>query len=348
MTDAVAPRPGGAARRRRLARSALVALSALAGFTVVELYVRAEHGAPLPERLPILEVQANRHRGWEMVPGDVHYTYLHPVHVNSLGLRGPELPEKQDGERRILCLGDSLTYGQGVADEATIPAYLEELLTTPDRPVTVVNGGLRAYATHQELALLRELGPTVAPDEVLLLWYWNDLEERDITRTYAKLSASGPIAFDVGDPLGAWQRFLWRARQPIRRSAVLNLLHERFAPREWSNWDDGFVEEGFTKLEGYLDGFRETCAELDASFRIVLMPDPTGLDGASLSGRLTERALELFEQEGIERLDLRPTLGAWMAEHGRAPILPHDGHFDAEGNRVLAEAIAGFVTTSGG
>ncbi len=72
---------------RRAWRSKLLAatLALLACFVVGEVLVRVLAEAPLSERLPILEVRANAVRGWEMLPGQTHYTYHYPVTVNALG-----------------------------------------------------------------------------------------------------------------------------------------------------------------------------------------------------------------------------------------------------------------------
>src|SRR5438105_3949459 len=60
---------------------------------------------------------------------DAEYTGGAPIAVNSLGLRSPEVsPQKQRGERRVLVLGDSTTYGTGVSVAATWPQQLAALL----------------------------------------------------------------------------------------------------------------------------------------------------------------------------------------------------------------------------
>jgi hypothetical protein len=157
---------------RRRKRILALALALGASLLVAEIAVRVLAGSPLAERLPVMMVRANPRRGWEMVPGE-HYTYQHRVQVNSLGLRGPELAAKRPGERRILFLGDSLTYGQGVADDETVPAALERALAerAPQQRWSVVNAGCRAYGTSHELGLLAELGARIQPDVVLLGWY---------------------------------------------------------------------------------------------------------------------------------------------------------------------------------
>lgn len=309
------------------------------GFGACELWARGRYGTPLPERVPLLEVQANAWRGWEMIPSRDHYTYLERVRVNSLGLRGDDLKAKLPGELRVLCLGDSLIYGQGVGEDDTLPAALEAALPREARPV-VVNGGLRAYATHQELGLLEELGESIAADVVLLCWYWNDVDERDIERTHAKLEASGPIVFDLGHPWSAGRRVSWQLKQVLRRSALLNHLHEQFRSGPWEEWSEAYRAAGIERLDGYLARFEELCTEQGAELRVVLMPDPGGIMGGAVSTDLSDRGGQLFAERDLPFLDLRPTMAAWMAEQGSAPVLPFDGHFNGEGNRLLAGAIA--------
>src|SRR5882672_198257 len=123
-------------QRGRIRRGALLAAcaSTLVALAFAELATRALFGVPLPERLPIVEVRADARCGYVMVPDREAFTYGHPAHVNHLGLRGGDLEKKAPGEIRILCLGDSTTYGQGLADEDTLPALLErELAEIPSR-----------------------------------------------------------------------------------------------------------------------------------------------------------------------------------------------------------------------
>ena len=76
------------------------------------------------------------------VPGSSRYIFTptltagHPKKVNSLGLRDREFSRtRPEGQIRILCLGNSTTYGAGVAMEDTYPKQLEDLLRQryPDR-----------------------------------------------------------------------------------------------------------------------------------------------------------------------------------------------------------------------
>lgn len=60
------------------------------------------------------------------------------VSTNSQGFRGPEIQEKKSG-LRILCLGDSVTFGWGVEQDESYPALLARSLN-----IEVINAGVPA------------------------------------------------------------------------------------------------------------------------------------------------------------------------------------------------------------
>jgi hypothetical protein len=283
-----------------------------------------------------------------MVSG-THYTYQHPVSVNELGLRGPELPPKAAGERRVLALGDSLIYGQGVGDEETVPYFLGERLRTLDeqgRVWTAVNSGHRSYDTRQELALLEELGPAIQPDVVVLFWYWNDLTERDIEKTYANLKDRGEVSFDTGDRVEGWSWLKWHSNELLRRSAVLMLAHDlrrRGDPLQLLH--DEPAREGFGRLGAYLERFAGLGAELGFIPIVAVIPDASALKGLHQSHEFDQRALALAQERGLATVDLRLTLEALLADPAipdarNRLVIPYDGHYAPLANAAMAGAVA--------
>lgn len=331
------PEPDPRRRKRILALLLALALSLL----LLEGAARFLVGTPIPERLPLQSVRANPYRGWEMVPGE-HYTYQHRVHVNALGLRGPELGPKAAGELRVLFLGDSLTYGQGVADDETVPAALERELRArdPDRAWRVVNAGVRAYGTAQELGLLSELGARIQPDLVLLGWYWNDLSERAIRPTYEEFRERGEFVFDLGERMEGLARLRWHGEQLLRRSALVMFLHDLFSTRGKQVFAPEFVEAGFATFEGLLERFSAEAARLRALPVVVVFPDAHRLVGAGDTAPLEERAVDLARAHGLDVVELLPALAPLAASAQRLPILPFDGHYDAAANRAMAASLA--------
>ncbi|MBZ0251803.1 MAG: SGNH/GDSL hydrolase family protein, partial [Candidatus Methylomirabilis sp.] len=84
---------------------------------------------------------------------------------NARGLRaGRDIPyEKPAGERRLLALGDSFTYGQWVNLEDTYAERIAALLPGWE----TVNTGVFGYDTDRELYVLETEGLRYAPDVVI-------------------------------------------------------------------------------------------------------------------------------------------------------------------------------------
>lgn len=117
--------------------------------------------------------------GYRNHPGTRGTFYGAAVRINSLGLRGPEIPGKAAGEFRILLMGDSFVFGIGVSEDDTLAPRLERRLqadASPGRRVHVINMGTVSYNTEQELRQLQEVGLALQPDLVLLCYAVNDVE----------------------------------------------------------------------------------------------------------------------------------------------------------------------------
>ncbi len=106
---------------------------------------------------------------------DFQFTRGHPFDFNPKGYRGPLPPkEKRKGEFRVLCLGDSTTFGTGVATTATWPARLEEeLRARTKRPVSVINGALEGASLPGLLYTFDHDWKGYRPDWVVLGLYAN-------------------------------------------------------------------------------------------------------------------------------------------------------------------------------
>jgi lysophospholipase L1-like esterase len=99
------------------------------------------------------------------------------VRTNSLGLRDREIsPHKTPGVRRLLVLGDSMTFGWGAAEEDTYPRTLERLLNRDGIRYEVINAGVGNYNSAQEFAYFKTRGIGLQPDELILGFYINDAE----------------------------------------------------------------------------------------------------------------------------------------------------------------------------
>lgn len=120
--------------------------------------------------------------GWSHIPNsDAEYIGPRPwpvefkssIHINSNSLRGPEIGPKES--LRILVLGDSVTVGFEVEYDETYAMQLQKLLSEQlNRPVEVINAGVRGYGTDQSYLYYKERGKLLQADIVLFLHIAND------------------------------------------------------------------------------------------------------------------------------------------------------------------------------
>ncbi len=112
-------------------------------------------------------------RGFALIPGFSNGIYT----VNAKGFRsnGPRT-EVMDGQRVILALGESTTFGWQVRDNETYPAYLNGLFSPEDK-VCVINGGVPSYTSSQVRVTLEEnlADGSIEPDLILICILWNDI-----------------------------------------------------------------------------------------------------------------------------------------------------------------------------
>ncbi len=99
--------------------------------------------------------------------------------INSQGLHGPEITkQKPEGTFRILGVGDSFTFGQGVKEEDTFLRRLERSLNRAAPPVAkkveVLNAGVMGYNTRDEVTHLEHQWLEYDPDLVIISFYLND------------------------------------------------------------------------------------------------------------------------------------------------------------------------------
>lgn len=135
------------------------------------------------------------------------------IAIDGLGLRGPEVAiPKPPGVVRILCLGDSTTFGvwrNGVLDvrfTTSYPSELERVLHERGRrDVEVVNGGVMGYTTAHALRLLVTKLRAVAPDVITIRLGNNDHTLLDVQPWWL----SGATPYDLLWSLPPWA-FDWQ------------------------------------------------------------------------------------------------------------------------------------------
>jgi hypothetical protein len=166
------------AARRRLALAGLGLGSVLATAVAVDVALRVARG---PVRVVEDFYAPDPRCGYRMRPHIVfefanpYHGYRATVRTNGHGLRGPEFQvRKPPGLFRILLLGDSMTAGLEVGEDATFAAICRRMLAS-ERPVEVINAGVRGWNLDNVRCFLETDGLAWEPDVVVYLFVDNDV-----------------------------------------------------------------------------------------------------------------------------------------------------------------------------
>ncbi len=372
---------------QRVARALLLVLLPLASVGLVALFF--EVGLRLTGHVAIYEMYSkpslfwsyDELLGWRHEPG-ARGEFVGPrpwpiefrgdVSINSLGLRGPEIPPRDPAEHRVLFSGDSIVAALEVDHEFTFVARLEGLLR--DRlqaPVRTINAGVRGYGTDQDYLYFRERGWRLEPDVVVFYHSGNDPSDNmtlhEMRRPFGKPAlsrrADGSLGL-VGAPVPHYPSCseveLSRDYQQRRVDTVAGralcvaqmALFDHSALFSYLTlalpWDYGFLKRLYYVGNPHADQLvRAGRAERGSSFEgqlttaiVLAFVEEVRRRGADfmLIGQMAQ--LEQLDLEAIARVGVAPIDITNIELDGVQLRWHHDSHWNPEGHRRVAELLA--------
>ena len=177
-----------------------------------------------------------------------YYGYDFLITTNSYGLRCGEINLlKQKNEFRIICLGDSGTFGWGVNFEDTWVRKLEQRLNkeTPQEYFSVINFGVPGYTSFQGLNILKDRIFAFNPNLIIVSFGRNDAERRFKTEK-ENCKNSYPLKVFLYNLLIKTKIF---THVYVRLSAIINRIVIRF--------QDRYGQKNRVPMHEYIDNFKE-------------------------------------------------------------------------------------------
>jgi len=235
-----------------------------------------------------------------------------PIAIDSAGFRGKEVRRSDGGKAfRVVVVGDSIAFGQGVSEadtlEEQLAARLERRLASP---VEVVNLGVPGYDTCQEYCRFRERAVPLAPRAVLLVYVENDTDP-------SLFRIEGDVVLSPDVRTGGYHDLMAAAR---KHSDLYNLV--------WTRWQ--LVKHPGSSIERYREDLaarfgegspgwersRACLGELVSlargrSIRVIVLPFPVlfGIDTKPYPFRAyVETTCGAARAAGAECLDVVPAL----------------------------------------
>lgn len=272
--------------------------------------------------------------------GDIRYR------INRAGYRDDE---PRPGRRRIVVLGDSVSFGLGVRQEEIWPSLLEQRLQREGiQPGAVENLAIWAYNTANEADALREDGLPLRPEVVILQFYMNDFSIAPPPKPGA--AAAPPPS--LGQRLVALKnRLLFRSalyRRLYQAGTGLSfaLFHDLRRRRFPDTLNDAEPRGQSARLRDTPDdadvaAFREVHAIRDlarghgARLLVILSPDEVQLFTRRFDV-INERMHAFCAREGIDLLDPLPV---YRAAPDRLDLFYDGVHYSPRGHALLARLV---------
>jgi lysophospholipase L1-like esterase len=261
----------------------------------------------------------------------------HPVHTNAYGLRDREIEAKPEGSLRILVLGDSVTFGYGLALEDTFVRGLEARFAAERLHVQVVNAGMYGWSTRQQYLFYEAHGEELDPDLILVGLVLNDIKD-----------AKNALDLELGETsMRAINLLTWLAERTATFAALKQAYVGAFAPqvREIKEVADLIqkrdapeVRRAMELTESELERILDLCRRRGHGFGLVIIPFKFQLESDGLD-HPQRRLLAFAATHRIPALDLLPALGRHPAED----VMMDHVHLTARGHELAAAAIADWV-----
>lgn len=277
------------------------------------------------------------------------YTHDKMVTTNSKGLRDVEFAaHAPDGVIRILALGDSQTFGNGLARQNTWPQQLERALNRDAgaKRYEVLNAGLPASDTWQHEIILKRMLAMYRPHAVILAFYVNDVATRPETIRFSQRS-------DRNSPNVRWIYFAKRSALLLSLRSAYDAIRKVWSPSEGyllqnallRGEGNAVIDRRWNQVERSLSGMRKSTDDRDVAFLVVSLPRRDQVDGRLPADRYNQRLKVILGRYGIPSINMLGPLQSAYKEYNKSLFIPWDGHNSKIANKVIAGEIAVAVPT---
>lgn len=262
--------------------------------------------------------------------------------VNPLGFRGPAFTIKPEGGFRLVCLGDSFTFGEGVNNEHTYPEIAARFLRKEGKQTDACNLGVGGYNTTQSLNTLLRIGFDLKPDAVVLGYTLNDAEpplyqidpaSGQPVRRNREMSIEAEAAPQTPPNAGLYKLRL--------AQSFYNARHQRKLTRQTLNYYlsvNDAIGQGWIESERALREMISQCRERGIPCYVLMFPLLFDLSEDYPFKCIHRRVGEMVTESGGHFIDLLPALT------GRNPaeliVHPTDQHPNEKVHELAGKMVA--------
>lgn len=321
----------------------LLAFSLLVAFSVAEILLRIFLPAPVIWKYPQERYVFDPEIGHRLAANQTAYTHNKPVSINSKGIRDVEYSHQIDSSAyRILAIGDSQTFGNGLVQADTWPKQLENALNQTNRKIKfeVLNCGLPASDTWQHQIILERMLKNYEASAVVLAFYVNDVVARPESISIEKSSNKSELEYRI-------IYFFKQSALLLGIRTAYGALKQLIKPDEWNTTQNMIIQgksgpaidARWLQVEQSLKVMKEIANENNTTFLIVSIPRRDQVDGSYQAKRYNQRLESIASKVGIPVINVLEPLKESYKKYGKDLFIPWDGHNSGVANRVIAQEI---------
>ena len=272
-----------------------------------------------------------------------------PHSTNSLGILGEEEINPDPSVRKILFLGDSVTYGEHVPYE---DVFISRMAAPAGDGYQLLNAGCPGWSTHQELESYRQHFSNLPIDTVVIIFTLNDLlrfewvwRNDNSFQMSAELRGLGGLANSklTSRALKEVRDRFWNTPELRPLANLNNTCLNSYLPAKWVDWCN--------RIQPIINEIAEKKHLI-----MVAVPARPQLEALNLGGDpdtvlLPQRQLELFcSGNGIKYVNI---VEAFKKEGGgyETNLFLHEEygilHFSSEGHDRVAEYLSPIIFPRG-
>jgi len=283
-----------------------------------------------------------------ITPNASFITFGVPFTTNEYGFRDrPTIPSAPT-MFRILCLGDSVTYGTGVSNQETFPNQLEAMLQQRAgslMPIDVINAGVSAYNIRNIRAQLQGTIDAFRPNVVVYTFVENDLDD-----SLSAVPSGDLIFYDPAKPLDA--AFIYGSFAPhwmMQKKRLDDAAGGLGIMNRYNQWRNAVPDiapplglgghhearSRWAWIGRELQAMRDLCLQRGASFSVMIFGT------RNHSEPVNRKCIQICNSLGIPVCSTLPVFDhhTYMAEYS----LGYDSHCNPLGCRMMADRVFSFL-----
>jgi len=326
------------------------------GWTSYELFALWSNGPRVVELREEYHCEYDSELGWANRNGAEIVDFYGPgqsVTIDEHGLRSHERLNGSLNQKamRVVCLGDSFTFGYGVDDQQTFPYILQE---RGNGQLNVANMGQGGYSIGQNWLWLRRTAPMLKPDIVVCVFIVEDFRRLASTRTangfgapHFTFNSTGLVVSNtpVPEKLSPGELILQPSSigNSLRRSSSIARTLSLALPSSNSASDAELLVTGLLVLRK----IKQFCREQQCQVVFALTPTLPELSGVESKLRYEEFSHSVHDfmaRENVPFVDLQSAFLAEGIQFTDLFLNEEFHHYNSAGNALVATELHKFLS----